>query len=147
MQTSPLQLGLISALALGLGISLSSPPAIGYPSGPVVSMGSSPIVNVGGERSDPGWFSVVSASSENDLIITDVVFAADISGAGEPKLRLTTGEDIGHYFVFGGSYNSGGVVHLNFKTGIRIPAGAGLEMDTQTTNDINYAFSGYHAHP
>ena len=147
MTTSHFQLGLICTLSIGLGMALSSSPAIGYPSGPVVSRGSSPIVNAGGRLSDPGWVSVMTAPSEYDLVVTDIVFSSDNSGAGNPDLRLSSGESVGQFYVYGGSYNGGGVVHLDLKTGIRIAAGQSLELNSNTTNNIAYAFSGYLAQP
>ena len=147
MQTSKFQLVLVAALALALGISLSSSPAEGYPAGPVVSTGSSPIINSGGAVSTGGWFTVISATEDHDLVVTDVVLSADMSGAGSPRFQLSTGADVGQLFVFGGSYHSGGVVHLNLETGIRIPAGQSLMMDTDTTNTIRYMMSGYLAQP
>ena len=147
MNTNHFQLGLISALSIGLGLALSSSPAIGYPSGPVVSTGSSPIMNTGGYITDYGWNTVMTAPAEHDLVVTDVVFSSDHSGAGDPDLRLSTGENVGQFYIFGGSYHSGGVVHLDLKTGIRVPAGESLQLNTNTSNNIRYAFSGYLAQP
>ena len=147
MQTSHFQLGLVATLAHALGIYLSSTPAEGYPAGPVVSKGSNPIINSGGSVSVDGWFEVIRATSDHDLVVTDVVLSADVSGAGTPRLRLDSGEDVGQVFVFGGSYHSGGAVHLNLQTGIRVPAGQALEMETGTSNTIRYLFSGYLAQP
>ncbi len=147
MQTPHFQLVLVAALSVALGISISSSAAEGYPAGPVVSKGSSPIINAGGSRVADGWFTVISATEEHDLVVTDLVLSSDHSGAGAPRFRLDTGEDVGQMYVFGGSYHGGGVVHLNLQTGIRVPAGQSLEMNTETTNTVRYAMSGYLAQP
>jgi hypothetical protein len=123
-------------------------PANGHPMGTVVSTGSNPIVNAAGQLSDHGFVSIMTAPADQDVVITDLVFSADHSGAGEPELRLaSTGKVVGRYFIFGGSYHGGGPTHIALQTGIKIPAGDSLELDINTTNDVNYAISGYYAQP
>lgn len=122
--------------------------AMAHPMTPVVSTGSNPIVNVAGRLTDPGFVSVITAPADQDIVITDLIFSADISGAGEPELRLaSTHATVARYWVFGGSYHSGGPNHYALQTGIRIPAGDSLELNINTTNDINYTMSGYYAQP
>jgi hypothetical protein len=135
-------------VAFTLAWAATTTPATGHPMGAVVSTGSNPIVNAAGRLTDPGFVSIVTAPADQDVVITDLVFSADHSGAGEPELRLaSTGTVVGRYFIFGGSYHGGGPAHFALQTGIKIPAGDSLELNIHTTNDVNYAISGYYAQP
>jgi hypothetical protein len=134
-----------------LGLLLTSvggPAAWAHPSGPVVSTGSNPVVNYAGRRSAHGFFTVLSAPLDQDIVLTDLVFSLDISSSAEAVLRLAGSEvELGRYFLWGPSYNSGGLIHLNLQSGIRIPAGQSLELDTNSGRNLNYSFSGRYTRP
>jgi hypothetical protein len=109
----------------------------------VVSTGTNPIVNVAGQLTSAVWVAVLSAPATQDIVVTDLVFSANDSGAGEPQLRLASSHDtVGRYFIFGGSYHGGGASHFSLQTGIRIPAGDSLELNINTTNQVNYSLAG-----
>ena len=120
------------------GLSLSPTPSHAHPTTAAISTGTNPIVNVAGQRRAHGPFEIIAAPEGQDIVITDVVFSADSSGAGEPILKLVSGDVVGRYFIFGGTYHGGGPSHFALHTGIRIPAGDTLMMETNTSNAINY---------
>ncbi len=133
---------------LTLGWAMTTGVASGHPAGTVVSTGSNPIVNAAGRLTDFGFVTIMTAPADQDVVITDLVFSADHSGAGEPELRIESTEKVvGRYFVFGGSYHGGGVVHIALQTGIKIPAGDSLELNINTSNDVNWAISGHYTQP
>ena len=137
----------IAAYTCILGLSLSPTLSHAHPTTAAISTGTNPIVNVAGQRREYGLFEIIAAPEGQDIVITDVVFSADSSGAGEPMLKLGSGAVVGRYFIFGGTYHGGGPAHFALQTGIRIPAGDTLLMETNTSNAINYSFSGYYAQP
>ena len=138
----------LATFCIAVGWLFASSPAQGHPSGMVVSTGSNPIVNVAGQLSSSAWVSVLTAPEDQDIVVTDLVFSANHSGAGEPELRLaSTTQTVGRYFIFGGSYHGGGPAHFSLQTGIRVPAGDSLELNINTTNYVNYSLSGYYAQP
>ena len=138
----------LAAICTAIGWIVTSTPAEGHPTGMVVSTGTNPIVNVAGQLSSAAWVTVLSAPPAQDIVVTDLVFSANHSGAGEPQLRLASSLDtVGRYFIFGGSYHGGGASHFSLQTGIRIPAGDSLELNINTTNYVNYSLSGYYAQP
>ena len=138
----------LATICTAIGWMVASNPAQGHPTGMVVSTGTNPIVNVAGQLSSSAWVAVLTAPASQDIVVTDLVFSANHSGAGEPELRLaSTTETVGRYFIFGGSYYGGGPAHFSLQTGIRIPAGDSLELNINTTNYVNYSLSGYYAQP
>ncbi len=142
------RLSALATVCFAIGWPVASGPAQGPPTGMVVSTGTNPIVNVAGQLSSSAWVEVLTAPASQDIVVTDLVFSANHSGAGEPELRLaSTTETVGRYFIFGGSYNGGGPAHFSLQTGIRIPAGDSLELNINTTNYVNYSLSGYYAQP
>lgn len=142
------RLSALATICIALGWTFASSPAQGHPSGMVVSTGANPIVNAAGQLSSPAWVTVMTAPTGQDIVLTDLVFSANHSGAGEPELRLaSTAQTVGRYFIFGGSYYGGGPAHFSLQTGIRIPAGDSLELNINTTNYVNYSLSGYYAQP
>jgi hypothetical protein len=142
------RLSMLATTCIAIGWTVVSNPAQGHPSGMVVSTGTNPIVNVAGQLSSSAWVTVMTAPADQDIVVTDLVFSANHSGAGEPELRLgSTSTTVGRYFIFGGSYNGGGPAHFSLLTGIRIPAGDSLELNINTTNYVNYSLSGYYAQP
>jgi hypothetical protein len=138
----------LATICTAIGWIVTSTPAEGHPTGMVVSTGTNPIVNVAGQLNSAVWVAVLNAPATQDIVVTDLVFSANHSGAGEPELRLASSHDtVGRYFIFGGSYHGGGASHFSLQTGIRIPAGDSLELNINTTNYVNYSLSGYYAQP
>jgi len=137
----------IALFACTLGVGLGFTNIHAHPMGTVVSTGTNPIVNVAGQRNTDGFFEVLAAPEDQDVVITDLVFSANHSGAGEPTLKLGSGPIVGRYFIFGGTYHGGGPSHFSLQTGIRVPAGDTLLLETYTSNAINYSLSGYYAQP
>ena len=138
----------IATIGAAIVWAATSSPANGHSTGMMVSTGTNPIVNTAGQLHSIAWVSVLTAPSTQDIVVTDLVFSANISGAGEPELRLASTHDtVGRYFIFGGTYHGGGPSHFSLQTGIRIPAGDSLELNVNTSNYINYSLSGYYAQP
>ena len=171
MQTSRFQLGLIAALSLGLGYALAPSAAIGYPAGAAVSSGSNPIVSIGGSVYADETKTLLTAPSDQDLIITDLVLTS-FSYVGckkNHKTELTTsaGAVLGQYETSSSTsrryydYDSspGLSVRHAFQSGLRVPAGESLSVGTiesgehgdgcgsSTTYGVRYSLSGYHAQP
>jgi len=164
MQTSRFQLGLVATLAVGLGFSLSSSQAIGYPAGAAVSYGANPILSVGGRVAGfSGHAEPISAPADHILVLTDVVLtgaATSYDCRGQILVELSrsdTGATIGQFTldVRTHNYSTTGVVDSHFSSGIAIPPGVALEIDTslnyrvcdETLYHVDYTLSGYYAQP
>ena len=169
MQTSRLQLGLIATLAVGLGFSLASSQAVGYPMGPVISTGANPIVSAGGLVTDDSSLEIVSAPSDQDLILTDLILTSttdiDCKRSHRNVLTLSSGTVMGQYetnsvSVMPSDAPSDGLsISHSFSSGIRIPAGESLSLRVDQTGQfgycdsstasygVRYSVSGYRAQP
>ena len=137
------------ALAVLVAVVLNPLTAHAHPMGSMVSKGSNPIVNVGGSRTEgPGIETVFTAPSDQDVVVTDIIFSTEAGALVRPTLKLdTSGTIVGQYFVFGANYASGGLIHLSLQTGIRIPAGESLQLEHDSWSHLHYAFSGYYTQP
>ena len=173
MQTSRFQLGLIATLAVGLGFSLSSSDAVGYPSGPAVSFGTNPVFSVGGSVDGSGSASIVTAPADQDIVVTDVHLQSYTTDrcrrAHRSFLQIAGGSAVAHFetssaYSEGGFYDpvnsSGSLVNQSFGSGILVPAGETLQIETaqswqysrsgcgyESNGGVRYTVSGYHAQP
>ena len=167
MQTSRFQLGLIATLAVGLGFSLSSSEAIGYPAGLAVSAGSNPVVSVGGELARGASATVISAATGQDIVITDIAIdhvvddMTCMTSVGLSFELSSTGEIVAHRVVTSNLWanshaGSGNQFDVHMISGIRVPAGDGLVLNTTqdftdgcgtSENPLVYTLSGYYAQP
>ena len=173
MQTSRFQLGLIATLAVGLGFSLSSSDAVGYPAGAAVSFGANPVFSVGGSVAGSGNASIVTAPADQDLVVTDVHLQSYTTDrcrrAHRSILQIVGGSAVAHFetsSAYGetGYYepaNSiGSLVNQSFGSGVLVPAGSTLQIETaqtwqysrsscgpETTGGVRYTLSGYYAQP
>ncbi len=145
MQTSRFQLSLVTALAVGLGFSLSSSQAVGYPAGAAVSMGVNPVWAHGG-RSNAISAVIFTAPADKDMVLTDLSLSTDYGYPARTRLKVGDGI-VGEWVVYGkpgDAYNASPVA-LSMTSGIRIPAGQSLELNT-TGVETSFAMSGYYAH-
>lgn len=170
MADSRFQTTLIAALALGLGFTLSSSDAIGYPAGAAVSYGSNPVASFAGEISGTGSTSLVAIPSGTDFIVTDISLNAksldnDCMDMIETKLS-TDSTDIAVYdmstrYCYGSNcYSDGLKVNQTLQSGLRVPAGSTLTLNSNLYNSftysgcssgrdttVKYTIAGYYAQP
>jgi len=171
MQTSRFQLGLMATLAVGLGFSLSSSQAIGYPAGAAVSTGTNPVVSAGGSAYvGAGERVLLTAPSDQDLVLTDVVLAsfsdASCKRSHQSALTLDSGDIVAHFETnspFTQHYSdyessSGLSVQHQFGAGLVVPTGQSVTIEVSQTDSfgscgtdssfgVRYAISGYYAQP
>ncbi len=170
MQTSRFQLGLMAVLAIGLGYTLSSSQAVGYPAGAVVSAGANPIVSVGGEVRHASSTDLLTAPSDQDIILTDLVLTSwsdmDCKRSHQSRLILSSGTVVGEFETNSGNAmryydydsDSGLSISHSFSSGLRVPAGETLSLEVNQTGNfgscdsgggygVRYAVSGYQAQP
>jgi hypothetical protein len=165
MQTSRFQLGLIAILAIGLGFSLSSSEAIGYPAGAAVSLGANPVFSTGGYLSGTESRSLLIASEEQALVITDVLLtASDANYSCRGNSRITIQDSTGTLasFAVGVSDDSRSFANWgpqfvgSLQSGIRIDPGVEPTIAVQalyegscngSKMEVEYTISGYYAQP
>ena len=149
MQTSRFQLGLIATLAVGLGFALASSDAVGYPAGAAVSLGTNPVWSGGGQIASGVALSIVSAPSDQDVVLTDLLVQMNTSADTSAwfTLDLDDGTRLGQYKVW--TYaNRGGPLEHTFASGIRVPAGRSLFFtNCHCGETVNYIAAGYYAQP
>ena len=155
---------LIFACLFGLLCFVYQQQAVALPSS-AISYGQNPIVNIGGSAYDNETKTLLSAPSNQDIIVTDIVLTSFSGSVGcktshKSEFILSTGPVLGQFQTETGFYNGthGGSTGLSiqhsFQSGIRIPAGTDLTFFvTQTgsygsgcsTNGVRYMISGYYA--
>ena len=166
MQTSRLQIGLITCLSLGLGLALSSQQAIGYPSGAAVSSGINPVRSATGHwdlsSSSTSASAVITAPEDQDLILTEIMvgLTQDSDGCmatGHFTVRETGGDALANIPVNIGhlTYSPTVPVQLQFDSGLRMSAGSSVDVEWEFvwhncgygSYDLDYILSGYLAAP
>ena len=170
MHTSRFQLGLMATLAVSLGYTLASSQAIGYPAGPAVSTGTNPVVSAGGLVLHESDSTVLTAPSDQDIIVTDLVLTSysDLTckRTHHSSLSLSSGEVVATFETNSPwairyyDYNSDGgdAISHSFASGLRIPAGQSLNLAVSQSNNygscsssssfgVRYTVSGYQAQP
>ena len=174
MQTSRFQLGLIATLAVGLGFSLSSSDAVGYPAGAAVSMGTNPVFAVGGSIAgaySPTVTSILTAPTDQAIVITDVHLQSYTTDtcrrAHWSILEISSGGQVAHFETtsaygetgyYEPSNSDGSLVNQSFGSGILVPAGQTLQIQSNQSwqyarsgcgpvanGGVRYTVSGYHA--
>jgi hypothetical protein len=151
MQTSRFQLGLVATLAVGLGFSLSSSDAIGYPAGSPVSIGTNPLWAVGGNHFPGIPVDIITAPSDQDIVVTDVLMTFECTGC-TPTVILrandkTISRTVFRHFRDGGNYATISVpIRHTFSSGLPVPAGETLTMEV-SSHSVDYTLSGYYAQP
>ena len=151
MQTSRFHLGLIATLAVGLGFSLASSQAIGYPAGPAVSTGTNPLWAVGGNHYPGTPVDIITAPSDQDIVVTDVLMTFECTGC-TPTVILrandtTISRTVFRHYRDGGNYATISVpIRHTFSSGMPVPAGQTLTMEV-SANSVDYTLSGYYAQP
>jgi hypothetical protein len=141
---------LTTGLAICLGafgaVAILPTVAIGYPAGSAVSMGSNPIHSWGGITASAD---VLTAPSEQDLVITDVTLTCNSTCDTRVQLQRSDGTSVGMFWVSGGygsSYDSLSIQQM-FSSGLRIPAGQALSLISSSGAQVAYTLSGYQAQP
>ncbi len=147
--------------------------AFAYPGGAAVSTGNNPVASYGGEvlgvpsssASVPS-VTVLTASADQDFVVTDVNLMPRYTSLGcrvlvGVELALTGGSDtLAHYHltweqsVTSNNVSAPGYVDSHLISGLRVPAGASLEMTIKPHSvygcgdwGVTYTLSGYHATP
>lgn len=161
-------LALTTFLAFSLGICftviLQLHTATAEPTGPNISYGSNPIVNYGGTIYDYGNLLLLTAPSNQDIVLTDIHLSAGEASAdcrGVAHVTFVTNTYVHAEFHLGlnrygydnTQYN--GIVSAKFDSGIRISAGSQLAVDVAKLwdsgcgngIDLAYAITGYAASP
>ncbi len=163
MQTSRLQLGLITTLSIALGLSLASPDAIGYPT-TAISLGTNPLFAEGGQLTGSTSTTVLTAD-EHTAVVSDLVLSiADNSYTCAANMHVNLsidGRSVGQ-FEIGLSRPAGNfsqyapVVQIDLQSGIPVPPGEHLDMSvsqisqydcTDSVTELSYMMSGYFAQP
>ena len=170
MHTSRFQLGLMATLAIGLGYTLASSQAIGYPGGAAISTGTNPVVSFGGQVTHSSDNTVLTAPSDQDVIVTDVILSSysDISckRSHHSSLSLSSGDIVATfetnspwaYRHYDYDSDNGQSVNHSFASGLRIPAGESLSLAVTQTGNYGgcsssssyggrHTVSGYQAQP
>ena len=170
MQNHRFQTTLITALALGLGFSLASSQAIGYPAAPAVSLGANPIQSFAGTIPGTGSTSLFTVDADQDFIVTDISFAAtstdtDCMDMIDAQLTTESGAiaayDLSTRYCYSSNcYSDAGHVGLSLTSGLRVPAGSSLSLETDLYNSwtwtgcssgrdtkVKYTIAGYYAQP
>jgi len=171
MHTSRFQLGLIATLSVGLGLALSSPMAIGYPAGSAVSYGANPVWSAGGVINGDGGVVLLSAPSDQALVVTDINLSVTSTnsgcttalsvGIGDGSATSVGTSDLGQ---FGLGVNREGYSYTQYHpiystqlgSGAKVAPGDNLQLfsDVLWNNycslsevSLNYMISGYYAQP
>ena len=152
---------------LGLGFMCAwSSVAAAYPGGSVVSAGTNPVAAYGGEVLGTTSATVMTASADQDFVITDVNLMPRFDSTGcramvGVTIALDTGgSPIAQYQlswevnVNTTSINTPSTVDSHLNSGLRVPAGTSVLI---TLSDryvwgcgawgVTYTLSGYHAQP
>ena len=129
-----------------ISASLSSPPAMGFPQGPNVSYGANPIVSAGGNTAVGSSTTVLSATSGQDIILTDVVLTPTNSAGscqGYFDVELTSGGNTIAAFSLSTYYTQdAGRPGFSFNSGLRVAEGDSVDISS-TWNYQNGSSSGY----
>ena len=155
------------SFALGVCITLliqSNLATASYPAGPSISLGSNPTVSYGGTIYDYGNVLLLTAPSDQDIVITDIHLTAGEQNTecrGLAHITFITGTNVYAEFHIGlnrygysnSQYNP--VLAVDFNSGFRVPAGQNLAVDVAKLWDSNcgngidlaYAVTGYAAAP
>ena len=167
MSANNVQLFAIIGLATGFGAALTMAlqvnSAVGYPAGSAVSLGSNPIVSSGGRVNAEGASEVVlNGDGTNDLIVTDLLLSGTtFSGCkgliAVNLMRTDSGATVARMIVDARyhDYTQTGVIDSHMVSGIRLPAGANLRIETNmdyrdcsgSYYALDYTLSGYYAQP
>ena len=136
---------------------------------PSISFGQNPVVSAGGSVTSTQSVLVLSAPSDQDLIVTDINLTSystmSCKRNHHTQLVLASGATLGafetHSAISRGSYSSsaGLSVQQSLNSGLRIPAGDSLYITTDETGydgascgtytnyGVRYMISGYHSQP
>ena len=134
-----------------------------------VGFGSNPVVSAGGSVTSGQSVIVLTAPSNQDLIVTDISLTSYSSMSCKrnhhSQLSLGSGASLGefetHSAISRGSYSSsvGLSIQQSLNSGLRIPSGDTLNLTTNETGSdggscgsynsygVRYMLSGYYAHP
>jgi len=159
-QTShPLNIVLAMLLGIAGTVALTSTPAVGYPAS-AVSTGFSPIVSAAGRHNDTQTTLLLEAT-EHDVVITDVVLSMSSDNndycmvSFAHKLQLSDGTIIGElaagmHSPAANQPNVDPTVSMRLQSGLRVPAGDSLTMQTDRRYKngcgdatVHYTVSGY----
>lgn len=125
-------------------------------------MGTNPVFSQGGSVAKGSSATVLTATSDMDMVITDVslgMFAPSdyyCKQVLSVQLRLGDGSVLGQYPVMMDIYRHGGTYNqtVNMQSGLRLPAGQSLDLAVEeganescVDGRIDYTLSGYHAQP
>ena len=170
MQNTRFQTAVITALALGLGFSLASSQAVGYPAAAAISGGVNPVQSFAGNIPGTGSTSLFTVPAEQDFIVTDISFAAtstdtDCMDMIDAQLTTESGAiavyDLSTRYCYSSNcYSDGAHVGLSLTSGLRVPSGSTLNLETNLYNSwtwsgcssgrdtkVKYTVAGYYAQP
>jgi hypothetical protein len=128
---------------------------------PITSTGDNPVWAVGGTQTTGNQtISVITASSSQDILVTDIIFS--ITGFGTSAtsciasitLQDSNGNVLGSYRVasrdnvnYGGGITPTSISH-SYRAGLPIYTGTSLEMLTDIScGSLGYSVSGLHVRP
>ena len=127
---------------------------------PIVATGQNPVWAVGGTHTSNQTISLITAPSQYDILVTDVVFSITGFGSGASSCIATitlndnTGTPLASYRLasrdnvnYGGGIAPTTISHT-YRAGLPITAGNSLEMvSTVSCGDLSYSISGLNVHP
>lgn len=127
---------------------------------PIVPTGENPVWAVGGEQTSGQTISLITAPSQYDVLVTDVVFSITGSAGGANscvatiRLNDNTGNLLASYRLasrdmvnYGGGISPTVISHT-YRAGLPIAAGNSLEMvSTVSCGGLSYSISGLKVHP
>jgi hypothetical protein len=155
MQTTRFQLSLTTGLALALGVvstmALLPHTAVGYPAGAAVSAGANPVDSWAGVTTGISATPtlVLTAPSGQDLVLTDILLSCNHVCDTRVELNRGDGIQVGNFYVSGGygTNNDTLAVSHTFESGLLVPAGQSLSINTTSSYLVSYTVSGYQAQP
>jgi hypothetical protein len=171
MSAERTHLFLITGLALGLGYTMASSSATGYPAGAAVSAGSNPVVSAGGSVIHGSDEVVLTAPSDQALVLTDVLLASytdiDCKRTHHTTIQSSSGEVLGEfetssafiYKYYDVESDGGLMVSHRFGSGLVVAPGETVSLSVSQTGQysyvgcsssdygVRYSVSGYLAQP
>ena len=165
MASSHIHVTLIALLSAGFGVLAASSPASGYPVASTISLGSNPIRSGAGELyipSDASSGEVISSTSEQALIITDVLTGFiqkhnHCRGAGTARLRGSDGTLYASIPVYSSTLGNAPsrASQISSSSGFMVPANTSINIEWEwgwrecdgSYYSLAYNLTGYLATP
>ena len=142
-----LTVGLSGALGAMTILAVSSQPAQGYPT-TAISTAYNPVQAWAGEF-DNHASTVLTAPADQDIVITDIHLSCNYMCEDKVQMTRSDGTEVGLFWISGGYGNNydSSKIEQQFSSGIPVPAGQSLTLQTINGYTAAYTLSGYQAQP